>query len=149
MIHIVTTDISNSFTLPRLNSFLLNNAVEIWNRWHAIQRIKWKWPDASLVLSSPIRNSDWPKSLKHSATLKIEQYVLHKRRNKINRVIKKSLCTWWLQYGKLQSDCLAADRQGQGDTRLTLRPSVIPNSNYVFMVCDWIFLKYFCVFFVL
>jgi hypothetical protein len=33
-----------------------------------------------------------------------------------------------------QSDCLAADRQGQGDTRLTLTPSVIPNSNYVIMV---------------
>jgi hypothetical protein len=35
-----------------------------------------------------------------------------------------------------QSDCLAADRQDQGDTRLTLTPSVIPNSNYVSMVCD-------------
>jgi hypothetical protein len=35
-----------------------------------------------------------------------------------------------------QYDCLAADRQGQGDTRLTLTPSVIPNSNYVFMVID-------------
>jgi hypothetical protein len=35
-----------------------------------------------------------------------------------------------------QSDCLAADRQGQGDTRLTLTPSVIPNSNYVIMVND-------------
>jgi hypothetical protein len=36
-----------------------------------------------------------------------------------------------------QSDCLAADCQGQGDTRLTLTPSVIPNSNYVIMVSDW------------
>jgi hypothetical protein len=35
-----------------------------------------------------------------------------------------------------QSDCLAADRQGQEDTRLTLTPSVIPNSNYVIMVSD-------------
>jgi hypothetical protein len=35
-----------------------------------------------------------------------------------------------------QSDCLAADRQGQGDTRLTLTPSVIPNSTYVIMVSD-------------
>jgi hypothetical protein len=35
-----------------------------------------------------------------------------------------------------QSDCLATDRQGQGDTRLTLTPSVIPNSNYVIMVSD-------------
>jgi hypothetical protein len=43
-------------------------------------------------------------------------------------------------YNKLgylaQSDCLAADRQDQGDTRLTLTPSVIPNSNYVIMVSD-------------
>jgi hypothetical protein len=33
-------------------------------------------------------------------------------------------------------DCLAADRQGQGDTRLVLTPSVIPDSNYVIMVSD-------------
>jgi hypothetical protein len=68
----------------------------------------------------------------------------------------KSLCTSWLQYRKLQvmfkvspasqSDCLAADRQGQGNTRLTLTPSVIPNSNYVITVSDWNCLKYFCVF---
>jgi hypothetical protein len=45
-----------------------------------------------------------------------------------------------------QSDCLAADRQGQGDTRLTLTPSVIPHSNYVIMVSDWNCLKYDCVF---
>jgi hypothetical protein len=38
--------------------------------------------------------------------------------------------------------CLAADRHGHGGTRLTLTPSVIPNSNYVFMVSDWNFLKY-------
>jgi hypothetical protein len=35
-----------------------------------------------------------------------------------------------------ESDCLAAGRQGQGDTRLTLTPSVIYNSNYVIMVGD-------------
>jgi hypothetical protein len=35
-----------------------------------------------------------------------------------------------------QSDCLVADRQGQGDTRLTLTPSVIANSNYVIMESD-------------
>jgi hypothetical protein len=46
-----------------------------------------------------------------------------------------------------QSDCLAADRQDQGDTRLTLTPSVIPNSNYVIMVSDWNCLKYFFLFF--
>jgi hypothetical protein len=45
------------------------------------------------------------------------------------------------------SDCLAADRQGQGETRFTLTPSVIPNSNYVIMVSDWKCLKYICVFF--
>jgi hypothetical protein len=45
-----------------------------------------------------------------------------------------------------QSDCLAADRQGQGNTRLILTPSFIPNSNYVIMVSDWNCLKYFCVF---
>jgi hypothetical protein len=36
----------------------------------------------------------------------------------------------------VQSESLAADRQGQGDTRLTLTPSVIPNSNYVIMVIE-------------
>jgi hypothetical protein len=35
-----------------------------------------------------------------------------------------------------QSDCVAADRQGQEDTRPTLTPSVIPNSKYVIMVSD-------------
>jgi hypothetical protein len=35
-----------------------------------------------------------------------------------------------------QSDCLVTDCQGQGDTRLTLTPSVITNSNYVIMVSD-------------
>jgi hypothetical protein len=34
-------------------------------------------------------------------------------------------------------DCLAAYCQGQGDTRLTLMPSVIPNYDYVIMVSDW------------
>jgi hypothetical protein len=45
-----------------------------------------------------------------------------------------------------QSDCLVTDRQGQGDTRLTLTPSVIPDSNCVIMVSEWNGLKYFCVF---
>jgi hypothetical protein len=67
-------------------------------------------------------------------------------------VIKKSLCTSWLQYGKLQvmfkvSYSKAADRQSQGDTRLTLTPSVIPNSNHVLMVSVWYCLQYFCMFF--
>jgi hypothetical protein len=55
--------------------------------------------------------------------------------------------TSFLPHYLAQSDCLAADRQGQGDTRLTLTPSVIPNSNYVFMVSDRNCLKYFCVFY--
>jgi hypothetical protein len=45
-------------------------------------------------------------------------------------------------------NCFLEDRQGQGDTRLTLTPSVIPNSIHVIVVSDWNLLKYFCVFFV-
>jgi hypothetical protein len=68
---------------------------------------------------------------------------------RIYRMIKKSLCTWWLQYRKLlgSSDCTAADRQGQGNTTPTLTPSVIPNSNYVIIENNWNCLKYFFVFF--
>jgi hypothetical protein len=44
--------------------------------------------------------------------------------------------TYFLSHYLAQSDCLAADRQGQGETRLTLTPSVIPNFNYVIMVSD-------------
>jgi hypothetical protein len=65
---------------------------------------------------------------------------------------QKSLCTWWLQYRKLQvifkSDCLGTHRQGHGDTRLTLTPFVIPNCNYVIMVSDWNGLKYFVCFYI-
>jgi hypothetical protein len=35
-----------------------------------------------------------------------------------------------------QSDCLAADRQNEGNTRLTLTPSVVLNSIYVITVSD-------------
>jgi hypothetical protein len=55
----------------------------------------------------------------------------------------------FLAYYLAQSDCLAVDRQGQGDTRLTLTPSVIPNSNNVIMVAIETAVNYFCVFFVL
>jgi hypothetical protein len=58
----------------------------------------------------------------------------------------KSLCaqyTSFLPHCLAQSDYLAADRQGQGDTRLTPTPSVISSSNYVIMVSDWNCLKYF------
>jgi hypothetical protein len=62
------------------------------------------------------------------------------------RVIKKSLCTWWLQYRKLQVmfKVSPASLQTFIDTRLTLTPSAIPNSNYVIIVSNC--LKYFCVF---
>jgi hypothetical protein len=66
----------------------------------------------------------------------------------IYRVIK-SLCSpddYSTESYLAQSDCLAADRLGQGDIRLTLTPSVIPNSNYVIMISDSNCLKYFCVF---
>jgi hypothetical protein len=42
------------------------------------------------------------------------------------------------------SDCFTADRQGQGDTRLTLTPSIIPNSNYVIIVSDLNCFACFC-----
>jgi hypothetical protein len=66
----------------------------------------------------------------------------------VYRVIRKSLCTWWLQYGKLQVIFKVSPSSLQTfiNTRLTLPPSVIPNSNYVIMVSDWNCLKYFCVF---
>jgi hypothetical protein len=35
-----------------------------------------------------------------------------------------------------QSDGFAAYRQGQGDTKLPVTPSFIPNSNYVIMISD-------------
>jgi hypothetical protein len=70
-----------------------------------------------------------------------------RRRTALYRVIKTSLCTWWLQHISFLPHCLAADRQGQGDTGLILTPSVIPNSNYVVMVSDWNCLKHFCMFF--
>jgi hypothetical protein len=57
----------------------------------------------------------------------------------------KSLCTpddYNTERYLAQSDCLAADCQGQVDTRLTLTSSVIHNSNYFIMVSDWKCLKY-------
>jgi hypothetical protein len=44
--------------------------------------------------------------------------------------------TSFLPHYLAQSDCLVAERQGQRDTRITLTPSVIPNSNYVITVSD-------------
>jgi hypothetical protein len=68
-----------------------------------------------------------------------------------HRVIKTSLCTWWLLYRKLQVmfKVSPASLQTFIDTRLTLTPSVDPNSKFVITVSDWNCLKYFCLFFVL
>jgi hypothetical protein len=65
------------------------------------------------------------------------------------RVIKKYLCTWWLQYTRLQVmlEVSPASLQTFIDTPNTLTPSIIPNSNYVIVASDWNFWKYFCVFF--
>jgi hypothetical protein len=43
--------------------------------------------------------------------------------------------------------CLAADRQSQRDTVLTLKPSVIPNSKYIITESDWNCLNIFACFF--
>jgi hypothetical protein len=93
--------------------------------------------DASLILLC--------RKLKRKEELKRKEKSLYS----IYRVIKMSLCTYavqqiiqlsqhtsFLPHYLAQSDCLAADRQGQGDTRLTLTPSVISNSSYVIMVSD-------------
>jgi hypothetical protein len=66
----------------------------------------------------------------------------------IYRVIKKFLCTWRLKYSKLQVmfKVSPASLQTFIDTRLTLMPSVTPNSNYVIMLSEWNSLKYFYAF---
>jgi hypothetical protein len=63
-------------------------------------------------------------------------------------MIKQSLCTWWLEYRKLQVmfKVSPASLQTIIDTRLTLTPSVICNSNYVNMVNDWNSLNIFACF---
>jgi UDP-2,3-diacylglucosamine pyrophosphatase LpxH len=78
----------------------------------------------------------------------------------IYRVIQKSQCTWWLQYRKLPVmlkvspaslqtlTAIAADRQSQRDTRLTLTPSVSPISwlryHGKWLKLFKIFLRVFC-----
>jgi hypothetical protein len=60
------------------------------------------------------------------------------------RVIKKSLCTWWLHHRKLQVMLKVPPPvsrhlltcNGQRDTRLTITPFITPNSDYVIMVSD-------------
>jgi hypothetical protein len=63
-------------------------------------------------------------------------------------MIRKSLCTWWLQYRKLQVmfNVSLVSLQTFIDTRLTLAPLAISNSKYVMMVSDWNCLNHFCVF---
>jgi hypothetical protein len=65
------------------------------------------------------------------------------------RIIRKSPCTWRSQHRQLpvMFKLSPASLQTFTDTRLTLTPSVISNSNYVIMVTDWNCLKYFFVFF--
>jgi hypothetical protein len=80
--------------------------------------------------------------LHHTEThVPLGTYALH-------QITPLSQHTSFLPHYLAQSDCLAADRQSQGDTRLTLKPSVTPDSNYVIMVNDLNCLKYFCVFLV-
>jgi hypothetical protein len=64
------------------------------------------------------------------------------------RVIEKCLCTWWLQYKKLQVMFKASPVSLQTfiDTRLTLTPPVIPNSNYVIMVIETVYNIFACFF---
>jgi hypothetical protein len=52
------------------------------------------------------------------------------------RVIKKVSVHLMITIQKVTSDVQSVTHQGQGDTRLTLTPSVIPNSNYIIMVGD-------------
>jgi hypothetical protein len=54
--------------------------------------------------------------------------------------------TTFLPHCVAQTDCLVADRQGQGESKLTLTPSIFPNSNYIIMVSDGNCLKYFSMF---
>jgi len=53
------------------------------------------------------------------------------------RVIKKSLCIWWLQYRKLQ--VMFRVSPGSLQTFIDTPNCVLedPNSNYVIMVGDW------------
>jgi hypothetical protein len=91
--------------------------------------------------------------VENMATLHTEQYtgwsesLCAPRNYAFQQITPLSQHTSSLPHYLAQSDCLAADRQGQGHTRLTLTPSVIPNSNYIFMVGYWNCLKYFCLFF--
>jgi hypothetical protein len=81
---------------------------------------------------SHINYTGWSKSFCAPGDYNTESYL--------------SQLTSFLPHFLAQSGCLAAARPGQGDIRLTRTPSVMPISNYVIMVSDWNFLKYFFVF---
>jgi hypothetical protein len=55
---------------------------------------------------------------------------------KVSVQLMISIHTSFLTHYLAQSNCFTANRQGQEDTRLTLTPSVIPNSNYFIMVSE-------------
>jgi hypothetical protein len=91
-------------------------------------------------------SDNWPIKFFCLKSHKKSGYKIRKSVQNIQCDKKVSVHLSFLPHYLAQSDCLAADHQGQGDTRLTLTPSVIPNSNYVIMVSDWNWLKYICVF---
>jgi hypothetical protein len=93
-----------------------------------------------MAVICPLHHQFWVHFIKHFVTT---VYVLF-----LVRGHQKFLCTWWLQYRKLQVmfEVFPASLQTFIDTRLTLMPSVIPNSNYVFMVSDRNFKIFLCVF---
>jgi hypothetical protein len=65
------------------------------------------------------------------------------------RVIKKSLCTWWLQHRKLQVMFKVSPTGHQTfiDTPNCVLEYRVQHTNYVIMVSDWSSLKYFCMLF--
>jgi hypothetical protein len=71
----------------------------------------------------------------------LEQLLRHKmfKVSYMYTVIKKSLCTWWLQYRKLQVmfsvPCQFADIYWHAELYCTVQ-SVSPNSDYIIMVGD-------------
>jgi hypothetical protein len=99
--------------------YLLKNKiwVDFWKAFYCFQ--------IAIILDATYLNTGWSKSLYAPDDYNTESYMS------------------FLPHYLAQSDCLAADRQAQGDTSLTLTPTIIRNSNYVNMVSDWNCLKYF------
>jgi hypothetical protein len=86
------------------------------------------WLSASLFIWTNMGLNDAPRLYKACRSLLMSIY----------RVIKKSLCKWWLLYRKLQVvfKVSLAGLRAFIDSRLTLTPSIFPNSNYGIMVSD-------------